>query len=327
MTITTKENASGRICAYFVDGVKTRKGEINSLIYAAAYAGKTIFVDYIVGQEFKALTRSYYRNMKVVFTREIDGYTLMTEAAAEFFGEKIIEGFSGAYYGLNVCRVTLPLCTETDTALESENIADLDDYAVTPEAQDVATDAEIQAATSRNEIATVGAELPNGHITVDSGVKAFELVSKYFPQGLHFCKASKGFNREDVFSYSDVKENLFAIATCTPDNSRVEVVEVIDTKESGSKRKRLFIVIEHQAEHGVKIGDDNYEPNFSWESVNKAIEQVMTDRDEVFDELEKAQVDLEVPQSFINYLNSEADRLLREYYANVLKLLKGNQDD
>lgn len=122
------------------------------------------------------------------------------------------------------------------------NEADPAEYAITVEAQEVATDAEIELAND------VKVELPKGEITVESGAKAFELVAEYFPNGLNFCKASKGFNREDVFSYSDDKEDLFAVATCTPDNSRVEVVEIIDTNESDSKRKPLFIVIEHKAD-------------------------------------------------------------------------------
>ena len=137
MTITTKENANGRISAYFVDGVKTRKGEIDSLIYDAARAGKIIEVDYYIGEQFKALTRSCYRNLKVVFTRD-DELKLMTESAAEVLGYRVIKRFTGAYWGLNVCQVELQIITEPDP----------DDYVVTPDAQDVATDSEINNAAT-----------------------------------------------------------------------------------------------------------------------------------------------------------------------------------
>ena len=132
MTITTKQSTTGRISAYYVDGAKVRKNEIDFSISDAAAKGEIIYVDYYIGQEFRAITRSPYKNLKVVFTG-IDEL-IMTQAAADELGAKIIEGFSGAYYGLKVFRVEMP----------SE--VDVEDYAVTPEAQDVAIEAEIIAA-------------------------------------------------------------------------------------------------------------------------------------------------------------------------------------
>ena len=104
MTITTKENAAGRISGYFVDGVKVLKNEIDLLIQKAAQQGKLIEVNYITGQEFKALTRTPYRNMKVDFTGLTYGKKLMTRSAAEDLGWRVIKEFSGSY-ALNVCEV------------------------------------------------------------------------------------------------------------------------------------------------------------------------------------------------------------------------------
>lgn len=119
MTITTKENANGRISAYFVDGVKVRKNEIDMLIYEAARAGKIIEVDYYTGLEFKTLTRSCYKNMKVVFTSDTYGQKLMTKSAAEDLGWRVIKRFSGAYYGLDVCEVEVTAETQ-DAEIEAE---------------------------------------------------------------------------------------------------------------------------------------------------------------------------------------------------------------
>lgn len=137
MTITTKENAAGRISTYYVDGVKTRKCEIEGAIYDAARKDEIIYVDYYTGQEFKSLVRSCYRNMKVVFTNGTHGAHLMTETAAEDLGWRVIKKYRGTYCGLNVCEVE-----------EMTVEADIDDYAVTVEAQDAAIDAEIENAKS-----------------------------------------------------------------------------------------------------------------------------------------------------------------------------------
>lgn len=86
-------------------------------------------------------------------------------------------------------------------------------------------------------------ELPTGEITVDSGAEAWSLVGKHFPKGnLEFYRAYKGFNNEDKFCYT-LDEIIYVHVTCTPDNSRVELIEVINTYESGSKRKPLTVYI------------------------------------------------------------------------------------
>ena len=99
MTITTKENANGRISAYYVDGVKVRKNEIDGIINNRR--DEIIYVDYYTGQEFKMLTRSFNRQLKVVFT----GYseTIMTQAAADELGYNVIRKWTGTYS--NACLV------------------------------------------------------------------------------------------------------------------------------------------------------------------------------------------------------------------------------
>ena len=91
-------------------------------------------------------------------------------------------------------------------------------------------------------------ELPKGAIEVNSGADAFKLIAPYFPNGLIFSHVTKGFKREDVFSYTDDKETLFVAATCDKGNRRIEAVEVIDTNESGSRRKPLTVYIKPAAE-------------------------------------------------------------------------------
>ncbi len=109
MTITTKENANGRISGYYVDGVKVRKNEIDSIINARR--DEIIYVDYYTGQEFKMLTRSFNRQLKVVFT----GYseTIMTQAAADELGYNVIRNWTGTTYS-NACLVEKKNDAETD---------------------------------------------------------------------------------------------------------------------------------------------------------------------------------------------------------------------
>lgn len=119
------------------------------------------------------------------------------------------------------------------------------------ETADAATDAEIELANKNAEIETTAknnnVELPTGEITVKSGAEAWDIVGKHFTNGLNTNGSSKGFNREDVFSYTNDKI-IFVSAFCTPDNSRVECLEVINTNESGSKRRVLTVYINHDAE-------------------------------------------------------------------------------
>lgn len=201
MTITTKENAQGKISGYYVDGQRVRKNEIDGMIYEAARNGEIVYVDYYTGQEFKSLTRSCYPNMKVVFTGDTYGKLLMTESAAGNLGYRVIKRFTSSYHalryvseveemtdeekldaayiklenfvytwtrstrhtcGLTVAQAEQVFIAKTLGATDKEVFAmidefananatepNLDDYAVTPDAQQAATDAELEAANSR----------------------------------------------------------------------------------------------------------------------------------------------------------------------------------
>ena len=123
MTITTKENASGKTSAYFVDGVKTCKCEIDYIISDAAAKGEIIYIDYYVGTNFRAITRSPYKNLKVVFT----GYSenIMTQAAADELGYSVIRKWAGRYFNaFLVEKKTTP--TEAPADVESTAAAEAD---------------------------------------------------------------------------------------------------------------------------------------------------------------------------------------------------------
>lgn len=111
------------------------------------------------------------------------------------------------------------------------------DNAVTPAAMEIAVEAEENAANN----------LPTGVITVDNGTEAWAIVGKYFPNGIKFNHSARGYNREDSFRYTN-DEIIYVVATCTPDNSRVECVEVLNTNESGSARHILTVYINREDE-------------------------------------------------------------------------------
>lgn len=125
-----------------------------------------------------------------------------------------------------------------DHALTDEQIINFDLH-VDPRnpSPDIENKVELDA-----QIALANADLPTGNITVSNGIDAFNLVGKYFPNGLNFVGNSKGFNREDEFTFND-GSNLFVTVSCSKDNSRVEALRVIDTNESGSKRHLLNVYI------------------------------------------------------------------------------------
>ena len=85
-----------------------------------------------------------------------------------------------------------------------------------------------------------------GNITVDSGAKAFALVGEYFPAGLKFKCRTEDTNGADKFTFTDGGE-MFLNATCTPDNRRIEYLEVINTDYSAGKRKPLSVLIKPPA--------------------------------------------------------------------------------
>lgn len=117
MTITTTTNKAGRISGYYVDGVKTRKADIDFIINSRR--DDIIVVDYHVGTEFRALTRSPYQ-LKVVLTGM--EYPIMTQAAADELGYKIVKAFSGSYNG---------------TVFVVEKKTDVDEYAINNTTTDV----------------------------------------------------------------------------------------------------------------------------------------------------------------------------------------------
>lgn len=106
------------------------------------------------------------------------------------------------------------------------------------------TKPEVDTATKENN----ANELPTGKITVKSGTEAWAIVGKHFPKdNLEFCRAGKGFNNEDTFCYT-LDEIIYVHATCTPDNKRVECIEIVNTyEESESERNILTVYINHDA--------------------------------------------------------------------------------
>lgn len=117
MTITTTTNKAGKISGYYVDGVKTRKADIDFIINRRR--DDIIVVDYHVGTEFKSLKCSPYQ-LKVVFTGM--EYPIMTQAAADELGYKIVKAFSGSYNG---------------TVFVVEKKTDVDEYAINNTTTDV----------------------------------------------------------------------------------------------------------------------------------------------------------------------------------------------
>lgn len=127
MTITTKENANGRISAYFVDGVKVRKNEIAEIVRKYYYSNRRdeiIEVDYMPLQQLKIFTRCPFR-LKLVATNFF-GETLMTIPAAEFLGKKL-----GDYVMYDLYKIAT-------AANEVDREYAMLEVAVAPEAQDAA---------------------------------------------------------------------------------------------------------------------------------------------------------------------------------------------
>lgn len=89
-----------------------------------------------------------------------------------------------------------------------------------------------------------------GLISVDSGAKAFALVGEYFPNGLAFKCRTEGFNGEDVFTFTDGNE-MFLSAICTTDNRRIELLQVVNSNESGSKRKPLNLIVDKKKKTAI----------------------------------------------------------------------------
>lgn len=138
LVITTKERPDGTPTAYYVNGVKTRKHRIE-FYYAnnPAYDG-LIEIDHYVARYY--LPEIYNNKRRVIFKNwGGTGKTIVTKAAAEELGLRI-----GRKVAINP---TLYLVEEN-----TEEIIEVDpaEYAITPEAMDVATNAEIENANKAN---------------------------------------------------------------------------------------------------------------------------------------------------------------------------------
>ena len=171
MTITTKTNANGRISGYYVDGEKVRKDEIDGIINARR--DEIIYVDYYDGLEFGTLTGSFIRQLKVVFTNCYDR-TVMTQAAADQLGYRIIKKFTGDYFNAYLVEKTEVTDDERNEILSTP--------LVTLEAMQEAINAEIKLATANNT-ADLDIEYANGK-------EAYEKVSQIY--GLKTTSASGG---------------------------------------------------------------------------------------------------------------------------------------
>lgn len=142
LVITHKERSDGTPFVYYVNGVKTRKHDIE-FYYAnnPAYRG-LIEVDYNVGRYY--LPDIYNNKSKVVFKNwAATGKTIVTKAAADELGLRI-----GRKVSLN------PALYLVEETVEENIEVDPADYAITSEAMDVAVDAEIELANSKAQTST-----------------------------------------------------------------------------------------------------------------------------------------------------------------------------
>lgn len=155
MTITTTTNKAGKISGYYVDGVKTRKADIDFIINRRH--GDIIVVDYHVGTEFRSLTRSPYQ-LKVVLTGM--EYPIMTQAAADELGYKIVKAFSGSYNGTtfvvakqaDVDKSTINTTTATDITDNTINIDDATYRTILLHAEKISNGQNSFAAVLKNEL-------------------------------------------------------------------------------------------------------------------------------------------------------------------------------
>ena len=133
MAITTKEGANGRISAYYINGVKVRKAEVEYHACNPAFNG-IIVVDYFTARhQFPNL---YLYGSAVVFKNWVDGSDVMTKAAADRLGLKLGKKISLHPAIYRVVKNEVP-------DVEPNPV----DYAIIAAAQDVASDAEIELAT------------------------------------------------------------------------------------------------------------------------------------------------------------------------------------
>ena len=80
-------------------------------------------------------------------------------------------------------------------------------------------------------------ELPSGDFTVSSGAEAFGIVASYFPNGIEFDGIDYGWRGEKHFCFYSKELDMSVIAMSDEKNSRIEMIEVVNHKESSSGGK------------------------------------------------------------------------------------------
>lgn len=210
MTIETKENANGKIYAYYIDGVKVRKNEIDGIINSRR--DEIITVDYYTGKNFEILTH-YGRGLKIVLTGCAN--TIMTRPAANELGYNVIRNFSGLYYGF---------CIVEKKSAE----VDAEEYAITPAAMEIAIEAETKAA-NEEKIAAMQKEVADYIAKIDEQEKqdkvaAFEreLIEKGIIKGT--AKVANVTNETDG-TEDDSEEELPDVMPADDDDTDDELID------------------------------------------------------------------------------------------------------
>lgn len=207
-----------------------------------------------------------------------------------------------------------PLQYATNEADPADNELPEAIVTVSPEAFDEALYYEQENANYYKARTAANANLPTGTVEVATGAEAFALIAPYFPNGLTFSGTQKEFNREDSFTFTD-GTGLFAKATCTPDNSRVEVVEVVNTGEG--KRTPLSVVIKPELVNELPtIDETDGSEDDADEEIFKAIIPADDNDYEETDEPEILNADL-----FVNLYHSP----LAEEFSSTTRTINGEQ--
>ena len=93
-------------------------------------------------------------------------------------------------------------------------------------------------------------------VTAKNGTEAFKMIHDFLGKEISFSNVSEGYNREDIFTFT-ADEGIFISATCTPGNSRVECIEIINTNEGGSARHPLTVyIIDADAESTATVKEE-----------------------------------------------------------------------
>lgn len=240
MTTTTKENATKKLYKVWTynpdDEVIQESAAKLDIINGCGYYGNRVNVSMKVNR--KTLKGAYGYFQKAIAQAVEDG--VLDAKVAEF-----------STYADDVATIQ-SMFGDKDYFAEYDNVDNSFAYGIDDNGEGlgyyfwfwVKIDETKEEETKMTNETKIANELPKGEVTADS-VKAAELIAAYFPNGLHFCGASKGYNKEDVFPFTDDKEKFYAIMYSTPDNSRIELIEVIKYYESGSKRRPLTVIIDN----------------------------------------------------------------------------------